>query len=122
MELVVRTFVEVKNVMEAEKAAATLVDGLRSLGLLTTIQAKPYWKIPEYFEILIVVDLQVESTQAILVTQDLIGGDWSSLGNNESILTNEEIGPSSSPELRWAHIEAMESAVSKSVRPSKHGQ
>ena len=103
MRLVVRVCVEVDAQDDADALCERIKLALVSIGHLRLMAAKPYWKITEYFELLLEFeDLRCEAPEQ--VAQTALGAGWLPAG--ECALWNP--GPDSTfivDEARWASVE-----------------
>lgn len=106
--LVIRFFLEVADASEAESAAAEVQAQLSSIAQRTEVTIRPYWKIKEHTEVLVVSDIALSNSSAIALVKGLMGDGWCDYSEQESIWTEEDGGVSKIVGLKWAHIEVQD--------------
>lgn len=100
-------FVEVESEGEAKACADLLCSLLNSFGKASASQIKPYWKIPEYF------DVRLELRCNNLVQEDVeqiashIGDGWLAAGSS-FIWNSGGEAKFADERVRWANLELVE--------------
>ncbi len=103
MRLVLRIFVEVQAQEDADALCKRISVALEGIGSLRSTSTTPYWKISEYFEILLTFE-KLECSTPEQTAQTALGVGWVPVG--DCALWNP--GPESSflvDEARWASVE-----------------
>src|SRR5690606_13017606 len=104
-----RYFIDLSDEQSANASAAMVGDALRATGVVavkTTI--KPYWKISEWFEVVIDVETQGRSAQVFLFAIQAIGTGWQMQYDCEAIWNDGDGSTFIDPHVRWAHFEFLE--------------
>lgn len=106
-ELALRVFVETEH----EERAVGVVSLLTASGFpglrVKKVETRPYWKMPEYYEVLVVAEAGVDERRSFLPAQRLATG-WTSIGEND-VIWDGSSGRFLSPDVRWAQLEVVES-------------
>lgn len=104
MEGLVRLLVETSEEAEASRIAELIVDELRDLAGLQEKKVTKYWKIPEYFEVLLVLRVTNSGAWCEKVT-GVLGTGWETLRETEAIWNPGEGHSFLVNEARWAQVE-----------------
>jgi hypothetical protein len=105
MQLVIRVFVEVGDVSEAEAIAGVVEASLRPIATVSKTSIRPYWKISEYTEVLLVFDLRAAAEAAMAAATNLLAEGWMAVSDSEALWTGEGGATAKVAGLRWGQVE-----------------
>ena len=105
MQMVVRLFLEVTDASEAETITYGIEHHLQSFATMTKELVRPYWKIHEFTEVLLVFDLQISGEDVIYTLMNYLADGWFTVSEHEVLWTVEGGSRARIPALRWGHIE-----------------
>lgn len=106
-EIRIRAFFPAGNNIEAEQRVAPFLEYIRSKFKINKISLEPYWKMPEDYDLILVL----EKKPGMLLSEltDAIGKNWSFEGNGTmAFLNNKTKGAFCFPYIRWMHIDMLE--------------
>ncbi len=102
-------FVETSLKEDVEAVGNLVADKLSDYGSTTVTGIKKYWKIPEYFEVLVEVQSDYLGSADVPTLANIVGKNW--IGAGSSMVWNFGEGSSFVDEkVRWANIEYIEFA------------
>lgn len=108
--ILVRVFVEVTGRLEAEKAAAQLVEHLASHGTAILSPVRQYAKIPAYYEITIRVDPRDPGEGILEQVAQGLGTGWDTGGSTWKVWNHGPDNVFAVGTARWAQVEVLGSA------------
>jgi hypothetical protein len=82
---------------------------LSSFAVVKEGRVTPYWKMPEYYEVLLRLQPRETTRSAYDAALQALGEGWQSQGELENIWTPDAGGSFSLEEVKWAHLEGLQS-------------
>jgi len=107
-KIVVRVFTEVPNHQTAFALGESVKTRLSHLGTVGQIDAKEYWKFPEWFEISFVMHPTADEAATFDRILNALGEGWESnqaSSDEQWAVWNHETGAFFDSTVRWANVE-----------------
>ncbi len=104
MSLVVRVFVEVETEDLAKHIASRFGLILAGVGHVVKSTVKPYWKITEYYEVMLVLDSSSEESVCREATA-LLGTGWEQINVDCAVWNARDDTTFLVDQARWAQVE-----------------
>lgn len=104
-QIFIRAFVEAASEDEVFTVARQLLGLIEDMGHSSVPKVKRYWKIPEYFEFSVEVDLPVQCELVLSSFADRLGSGWIEAGERCLVWDPSQVGKISHEKVRWAEIE-----------------
>jgi hypothetical protein len=108
-QISLRLFAEVADESEASVFANEVRSNLLNIGSIQKFNVRRYAKVPEFFEVHMVIDPIVEPPRAFESILSTLGEGWDrndvSVNEQWAVLNTEEGGKFHSPVGRWASVD-----------------
>lgn len=110
LHLFLRLFVEAASEEEARALAFRLRNVLAALsGTVEIDTVRPYWKIPEYQEVTLRIEVRGELAGIFSSVLGVLGAGWvEQQADREAIWDSKVASAFVEPAVRWAHLEVIE--------------
>lgn len=106
-EAELRLFVAVANIEDATRAAAAVAKALGPHARVLSTGVQPYWKIPEWWEIMASMRVPGDGEETLAVLQTALGSGWDSMSTPDEVeaIWTAEKGDFVIPTARWCHLQ-----------------
>ena len=105
-----RVFALANSNSEAEGIGNKIAHTLRTIGKTSVYGIKHYWKIPEYYELSIDLNLPMYTDASVQAVIELLGSGWNEAGASCFIWDWSDDRHFVDERVRWASVEFIESS------------
>ena len=108
MKVVIRLFLAGADQASGRSLGLKLAADLKAKPSEYELTVRPYWKIPEYLEVLVAVELHGSVVPGLQAAKARLANDWNEMSPSEWMWSAGGGVPAQVGGLRWAHVELVE--------------